>query len=204
MQNDHIETNEKPSAEPKGTSDNKHKKAKTLKLNKDIIYCACAILAVVVIALIAWATTLLFSQPELSEEFFVSDDTKTTISLKSSNSNTSSNHETHVVYDYDNDNNVISMKTYFDYKDAESAAAAYESLKNQPEFKGAELKDNFIIVTADESQYKGLTASDIRQQAEAIRAYQAQFEPQSEEEPAEPESEEPLLEESLEEIGPEE
>ena len=68
------------------------------------------------------------------------------------------------------------MKTYFEYTDADAAKNAYESLKNQPEFKNSELKDKYIIITSDESQYKGLTASDVRQQADAIRAYQTQFE----------------------------
>ena len=83
-----------------------------------------------------------------------------------------STHETNVVYDYDESGNVIGMKTYFKYLDATTAKNSYETLKDQPEFKGAELRDNFIIVTADESQYKGLTASDVQQQADAINAFQ--------------------------------
>ncbi len=169
------------------TTKPKHKISELIKNNKNLIYCLGAVVAIVVIAVIAWAVTPLLNRPELGENFFVSDETKTTISLTPSESSTSAVHETHIVYEYDDDNNVISMKTYFEYPDAETAEIAYESLKNQPEFKGAELKDNFIIVTADESQFKGLTASDIRQQADAIRAFQLKTQPQTEENTEEPE-----------------
>ena len=135
--------------------------------------CACsALLSIIIIVVVVIASR----QPTVTDDFFVSDDAKTTIDIYPTNNNSTSDHQTHTVYEYDDNNNVISMKTYFEYADEAAASTAYASLKDQPEFKNSELKGKYIIVTADESQFKGLTASDIRQQAEAIRAYQQQFE----------------------------
>ena len=138
--------------------------------NKYLVYGLCGLGSAIVIAVIVWGVLSILNKPPLDDSYFVSDDTKTTISLNP-DSETSALHQTHVVYEYDGDN-VVGMKTYFEYPDAQSASAAYESLKDQPEFKNSEVKDKYIIVTADESQFKGLTASDVRQQAEAIKAYQ--------------------------------
>ncbi len=141
-----------------------------------LIYGVCAAGAIVFIAVITWVTLSFLNQPTVTDDFFVSDDTKTTIDISSTDKNTTSDHQTRTVYEYDDNDNVISMKTYFEYADEAASSTAYASLKDQPEFKNSELKGKYIIVTADESQFKGLTASDIRQQAEAIRAYQQQFE----------------------------
>ena len=155
--------------------ENVSQKAKrSSKNHKNLIYGACALGTLLIVATATWAILFFFNRPAIDDEFFVSDNTKTTISISPTGSNASFSHQTRVVYDYDGEN-VVGMKTYFEYKDEESAKKAYESLKDQPEFKGAELNGKYIIVTADESQYKGLTASDVEQQAAAIQAYQAQF-----------------------------
>lgn len=143
--------------------------------HRPLICGACAggaLLLIITIVIIVAAS----HQPIINDDFFISDDTKTTIDISPTNNNAISDHQTRTVYEYDDNDNVISMKTYFEYADEAAASTAYASLKDQPEFKNSELKGKYIIVTADESQFKGLTASDIRQQAEAIRAYQQQFE----------------------------
>ena len=136
------------------------------------IIIAASVLAVTIIAIIITITSL--SHPTIDDNFFTSDDTKTTIPLTPSgdDTKTTSLTKTYLVYDYDDNDNVISMKTYFEYPDAETAKTAYESVKDQPEFKGAKVQDKYIIVTADESQYKGLTAYDIKQQADALKAFE--------------------------------
>lgn len=171
-------------------SGTKPKAKHSFKSNKILTYGACAALSVLFIAVIVWGVLYFINKPTYGDDFFVSNDVKTTISLTPTDSETSSIHQTHVVYDYDGED-VVGMKTYFEYQDAESAATAYESLKNLAEFQGAELKDNFIIVTADESQYKGLTASDVRQQAEAIRTFQMQQSGESQSESTQPDESQP-------------
>ena len=134
-----------------------------------LIIVASASVAAIVAVIIAIVS---LGHPTIDETFFTSDDTKTTIPLTPSgdDAKTTSLTKTYLVYDYDDNDNVINMKTYFEYPDAEAAKTAYEATKDQPEFKGAELQDKYIIVTADESQYKGLTAYDIKQQADALKS----------------------------------
>ncbi len=129
------------------------------------------ILLLVAVAVLIVLTVL--NRPTIDDEFFVSDDTKTTISLTpSSNGSTNTTLiETHLVYTYDGDN-VSGLKTYFEYPDEETARNTLESIKEQPEFKGAVVEGKYIVVTADEGQYKGLTTSDIRQQANALQKFQ--------------------------------
>lgn len=143
----------------------------SLKHRKSFVHAAFIFSSFIIVAAITWAILAISHRPIINDEFFVSDNTKTTITISSASPDSSSSHQTRVVYEYDGEN-VISMKTYFEYQDADAAKNAYESLKDLPEFKNAELNDKYIIVTADESQYKGLTASDVRQQADALKSLQ--------------------------------
>ena len=115
----------------------------------------------------------IITRPTIEDDYFVTDETKTTISLTpdSKDSNNTSLVQTHFVYTYDGDN-VSGLRTYFEYPDEETARNTLESIKDQPEFKGAVVEGKYIVVTADESQYKGLTASDIKQQADALKSFQ--------------------------------
>ena len=185
----------------------KAKKEKSGKKNRFLVYGVCIGASVLSIAVVVWAVITFMNKPPIDEDFFVSDATKTTVSLTPTGSDPDSTlRQTHVVYEYDGDL-VVGMKTYFEYPDAESAAAAYETAQNQPEFKNSELSGNYIIVTADPKQFEGLTASDIRQQAAAIEAYQAQKRAEEEaakaaEEPKEAEPQpEPQPEEAPAEVG---
>ena len=140
--------------------------------NKYFLYGCCAILAV---GIAVGTVFLLRMNSGPSDDFFVSDDTKTVISLEPDSTDTTSTSSvhTHVVYEYDGDL-VTGMKTYFEYNSPELASSAFENLKDQPEFKNGEVNGKYIIVTADPESFKGLTASDVQQQAEAIRQYQEQ------------------------------
>jgi hypothetical protein len=147
-------------------------KTEPTKRSKAPIYIACLIVSLLSIGVVVWVIISYLNEPPVNEDYFISNSTKTTINLTPTDSTSGSSHrQTHVVYEY-KDDLVVSMKTYFEYEDARSAEIAYETLKNQLEFKDSELVDKYIIVTADASQFEGLTASDIRQQAAAIEAYQ--------------------------------
>ena len=153
---------------------------KKSSLSKTAITSLLVLIASIFIAVVVFIF-LSFNHPIIEENYFTSDDTKTTITLTPDNSsNTSNLINTHLVYTYDKDNSVSSLKTYFEYSDAETAKTAYESSKDQPEFKNAELKDKFIIVTADENQYKGLTANDVHQQADALKSFQSKSKSETE------------------------
>lgn len=132
------------------------------------------VIATVLLAAIIIVLVIQKLQPEpISEDYFVSDETKSVIGMSTSGSTSDPSHiQTFVVYDFEGDN-VVGLKTYFEYTDSEAAAAALERRKSQPEFEDAELNDKYIIVTAKPESYQGLTASDVRQQEEAIKQFQA-------------------------------
>lgn len=176
----HIKTNtshkylgvnpDNPSAKPKPKA----------KVDKKLVYLACGIIAILSVALITWCVIKAFNKSIDEETTFVTNDTQTTITIEPTDDGSTS--QTRTVYEYDGDNNVTSMKTYFEYADKEAAKAAYELIKDQPEFKGAEVIDKYIVVTADPNSFKGLTADDIRQQAENLERY---YQSRKKSEPAE-------------------
>lgn len=192
MHNQQASTNQ-PSAkdEPRKT------KPKHQVNTKLVTYIACGVIATVSLIIIVWVFITTLNKPPVSDEYFVSDDTKSVISMDPEEKTSTSSSHTHIVYEYDGEN-VTSLKTYFEYPDPETARNAYESLKDQPEFKNSELKDKYIIVTADPSQFKGLTASDVRQQAAAIEQYQSSKKQKEEQTDTETENQEPQPEDQLE------
>ena len=137
----------------------------------NIVYICCAVFAICAVALITWGIVSMMNKGISEDTTFASNDTQTTITIEPTESDHSSISHTRTVYEYDGDN-VVGMKTYFEYADNEAAKTAYEQIKDQPEFKGAEVIDKYIVVTADPNSFKGLTADDIRQQAEAIKQFQ--------------------------------
>lgn len=133
---------------------------------------ACVALAICLTILVTWGVISMLNRGEIKEETtFATNDNQTTITIEPSGDDNNSTSHTRTVYEYDG-NNVVGMKTYFEYADNEAAKRAYELVKDQPEFKGAEVVDKYIVVTADPNSFKGLTADDVRQQAEAIERFQ--------------------------------
>ena len=73
---------------------------------------------------------------------------------------------THMVYEYSGDE-ITGLKSYFEYADANAAKAAYDQMAAAGEsLEGAELNGKYIVVTAGEDEYEGMTASDVKQQIE--------------------------------------
>ena len=173
---------------------------KSAKNNQNILFIVCGAVAILAVALIVWGVVSFMNKGTISEDTtFATNDNQTTITIEPTDSESSSVSHTRTVYEYDGDN-VVGMKTYFEYADNEAAKTAYELIKDQPEFKGAEVVDKYIVVTADPDSFKGLTADDIRQQAEAIERFQnsrkkteekTEDEHHDEEQPAEESAEEP-------------
>lgn len=151
---------------------------KTLQKILNVLGVITVCLLVAIIAVLAIQKL----QPEpLDEDYFVSDDTKSVIGMSASGATSDPTHvQTFVVYTYEGDK-VTGLKTYFEYTDEAAAAAAIEARKSQPEFENAELNGKYIVVTAKPESYEGLTASDVKQQEEAIRKFQADNQKKSEE-----------------------
>ncbi len=141
-----------------------HKSKLNFKLNKkQIIYLVCGIIMAGSIAAITFVVLLVNHQTIDEETTFASNDVQTTISI-------STNDDTRVVYTYTGED-VTGMKTYFKYGSNEEAKVALDKRKSLPEFANAEVIDNYIVVTANPDDLKGLTSTDIRQQAETLEQY---------------------------------
>lgn len=162
---------------PNSHSSNRTHKTKEFSAKK-LIYPICSL--VVIASLVAVAVVVInkFQPQPLDDAYFVSDDTKVSINMeptdkdRDASSSAKSLVQTHIVYEYDGDN-VTGLKTYFEYSDHDTAQSNYEVVKDQPEFEGAVVQDKYIIVTAKPESFQGLTASDVKQQEEAIRQFQS-------------------------------
>ena len=179
----------KPESKPRSNS----KKLKKFFNKKTFTYLACAIVCIASVVIIVVVIVASINREAISDEYFVSDDTKSVISLDATNASGdgSSSTKTHVVYLHEGDE-ITGLKTYFEYATPEAAQAALETIKSNPDFTNAEVNGRYIVVTSDASQFKGLTVSDVKQQAAAIKqmqeankATQNQQETQQEEQPQE-------------------
>ncbi|MBR3254484.1 hypothetical protein IKF88_02010 [Candidatus Saccharibacteria bacterium] len=66
------------------------------------------------------------------------------------------------------------MKTYYEYKDADTAKEAYNTLKSSGEFEGVDVSLNgkYFVIVNDSSEYEDLTASDVQEQIELMEMFQ--------------------------------
>lgn len=138
------------------------------KDNKNLIIGICAAIAVVAVIIIT--IVLVNNGSGLNDSYFVSDDTKYVLTIEADDSDDSDEYtplKTHLVYTYDGDT-ITSMKSYYEYADANTAKAAYDAMKEAggEEVEGMELNGKYIIMTAEEDVYKDLTTSDVKQQIE--------------------------------------
>lgn len=146
---------------------NNKKKWKNKKLLQGLAFVGSVVLVAVVTVVV-----LKLTRPVLDENFFVSDDTKSTITIEpdTDGDSTSAVIRTRVVYDYDGEN-VVGMKTYFEFADNETARRNEVAIREQPQFERTMVDGNFVIAISKEEQYKGLTKTDIEQQLQAIEIY---------------------------------
>lgn len=148
------------------------KSKSTTKDNKNLIIGICAAVVVVLAIII---TVVLVSNSGLNDSYFVSDNTKYVFTMESDEKDLKEDAtmplKTHLVYTYEGDK-VTSMKSYYEYADANSAKTAFDKMKEAggEEAKGLELNGKYIIITAEEDAYKDLTAADAKKQVEFMES----------------------------------
>lgn len=156
---------------------------KNIKFDKKLLLpICCAIVAIVAII----AVVFLLRPQSIDDGYFVSDENKDVITLEVSKADAATTNliRTHIVYTYA-DNKITSLKTYYEYENNELANRAFENTKSiNQNAESVDLNDKYIVVTAKSDQYESLAPSDIKQQAEAIRQFQA-AQKESEEKPEE-------------------
>lgn len=173
--------------------------------SKGVIIGICS--AVIVIALIVVAVVLGTRNggfTGLNDSFFTSDDSKLVLDMEADNFFADDEEEYapekfYLVYSYSGDK-ITGLKAYYKYPDANKAEAAFEYLsKNiEDEYKSISQDGIYIILEANESEYEGVTADDVKQQIEFIKMIREQGQEDSESDEIQVESIESPEEDSVE------
>ncbi len=144
---------------------------KTSINKKPIIIGVCVAIVLIIAITIIILTT---QNKSINDSFFVSDRTKYVLTLGeddvSMNDEKYNPVKTHLVYYYSGDN-ITDLKAYYQYPDETSAKAAYDYFKSNTEdgtFKDITINGNYVILTAVNSEYENLSASDVKNQIEYI------------------------------------
>ncbi len=150
------------------------------KNNKNVIIGGC--IAAVVIAAIILAVVFAAGNGTINDSYFVSDGSKYVINNEygDTESDGSVPIKDHIVYYYSGDK-ITGAKAFYEYVDETAAKNAYETIKANAgnSYKSVSLSGIYVILEANESEYEGLTASDVKQQVELSE--QAQSEASTEE-----------------------
>lgn len=120
----------------------------------------------------------IFTSPKINyETYFVTDNNKDVITVEVSEEDAVRTNliRSHIVYTYENDK-ITSLKTYYEYDNNESAKKSIDGIRNANQnAESIIIDDKYIVVSANKDQYENLAPKDIKQQAEAIRQYQAKM-----------------------------
>ncbi len=156
-----------------------NKSKKTNAKNKNLIIGICAAVAIVVVIIIA--VVIIKNSSGISDSYFVSDGSKYVMTIDSSDLEIEEDSEeaafapikSHIVYTYSGDT-ITSLKTYYEYKDNDSAKAALDYMKEGMGEEDGQIEVNgkYIVITAPEEQYKDLTAADVKEQIDFMNSLQ--------------------------------
>ena len=142
------------------------------KSNKNLII--GIVVAIVVIAIIAVAAVFI-NKNSLNDAFFVSDGSKYVLNYTAEELGMDDEEfapeKAHYVYYY-TDDTITDVKAYYEFSSEEIAKKAYQYFEEneKDEYKEIAIKGKFVIITANESDYESMTASDIKQQIEFMQA----------------------------------
>ncbi|MBR3332188.1 hypothetical protein IKG28_00975 [Candidatus Saccharibacteria bacterium] len=166
-----------------------------------IVGITASVIAIAIIAalIIVFAVT---RKPILNDNYFVSDGSKYVLTVDFL-ANLDEGEEvdelapikSHAVYTYSGDT-ITGLKTYYEYKDAETAKSVYNAVKASEEESPAEkieLDGKYIIMTMPASDYENATATQIKEEIDWYNSYTDDEDDNSED------IEDPAAEEILEE-----
>ena len=147
------------------------------KNNKNLIICICTAV-VVIIAIIAIVLATGGGGQHLSDDFFVTDDTKAVATLGPDDVSIADErfipNKTHLVYFFSGDT-VSGLKAYYEYDDEATAKAAYSFLNSDEndlkDFKSISQNGKYVILEANEEEYEGITKEQAIQQIEVFDSF---------------------------------
>jgi len=154
-----------------------NKKAK--KDNKGAIIGVCAAVVVLVVVIVAVVLATGGGGSGISDSYFKSDDTKYVLNIETGEVTSEDENaqyipvKTHYVYTYSGDD-ITGLKVYYEYADANSAKESLDFIKNEGGGAFAEvvIDGKYVVATATEEQYTGMTASDAKQYIEFMESLQ--------------------------------
>ena len=136
---------------------------------KSIIFASVSVLVIIAAIVII----IISLNNNISDSYFVSDGSKLVLDLSSlkNNGDEYAPENSYLVYNYSG-NEITGFKAYYKYSTAEAAKKAYDFYYNDGNnnYKAVELKGNYVVITANESDYKSLTAEDVKQQIEYMNS----------------------------------
>lgn len=142
--------------------------------NKGLIIGVCVAVIVAVIAIIA---VVIVNNSGINESYFKSDDTKYVLTIESDENASSEGSEAyipikmHVVYNYSGDQ-ITGLKYYYEYADDATAKSAADYYRSNSGEEVTEIITNgkYVVITANASQYEGITAKDVKEQIDFIES----------------------------------
>ncbi|MBR2725290.1 hypothetical protein IKE97_01425 [Candidatus Saccharibacteria bacterium] len=173
--------------------------AKESKDNKNLIIGICAAVAAIVVVVVL--VVVLAGNSGINDDYFKSDDTKYVFSMETGATSTEDSPQpvkAHEVYTYQDDK-ITSLKTYYEFTDADAAKKAYEKAgddyekagdENDDSFESMELNGKYIVLTAKAEQYENLTASEVKSNIELMEQLQNSNTDDTDEDTEETENEE--------------
>ncbi|MBQ3436513.1 hypothetical protein IJG26_00975 [Candidatus Saccharibacteria bacterium] len=140
------------------------------KSKNNLIFGIIALIAILVIVIVV-IFAVKNANSNYGESYFASDDTKYVINLEDGEFSTEDSEHSptkvHLVY-FRSGDDITGVKYYYEYIDEKEAKSAYDYYKSNytNEYDDIELNGKFIILTANKSDYEGMTAYDVQQQIE--------------------------------------
>lgn len=132
------------------------------------------VFSLVIVALLIVVIVVLFvmNRTTYNDDYFVTDDTKVVLSMDARTSGFEESEYappiTHVVYYYSGDT-INNVKVFYEYRNSDIAKKAYVKIDAEDKYwaYSRTLNDKYIIFDMKKEEYEGLTATEIRESAEA-------------------------------------
>ncbi len=143
---------------------------KAKKNNKNLIIgiCVAAIVVIAIVVAVVLITRGAAGPNQLGDSYFVSDGSKYVLTLETEEDEEYAPIKSHMIYFYSGDE-ITGMKIYYEYADESAAKAALDYYKDnfsESDYKDISVEGKYLVFTSNESDYEGLTASDVKQQIE--------------------------------------
>lgn len=150
-------------------------KRKRAKVDKQKIFWVCAAIVALVCVIVAIVN---INQVEpIDDDYFTDSDTKIVATMDADTAGYDDTDWeppiTRIVYYVDGEGKIENMRIFYEYEDEETAREAIKNVDGSRFAVGKKLNGRYIIFQAKDSQYKGLTADELKRNLESMRDAEA-------------------------------